>query len=185
MEGKETAILGGGCFWCLEAVFELLKGVEKVESGYSGGLVEEPSYQEVCRGTTGHAEVVRLTFDPQVISFEEILEVFFTVHDPTTLNRQGADVGPQYRSAIFYADRDQRKAAEKFIENLGKAKTYPRPIVTEVTELDAFYQAEEYHQDFMARNPTYPYIVYWDAPKIEHLKLAFPELLKADVDRTE
>jgi peptide-methionine (S)-S-oxide reductase len=178
MEGKETAILGGGCFWCLEAVFELLKGVETVESGYSGGVVEEPSYEEVCRGTTGHAEVVRLTFDPQVISFEEILQVFFTVHDPTTLNRQGADVGPQYRSAVFYSGDEQRMTAERVIEGITAAQIWDRPIVTEVTEFEAFYPAEEYHREYYRRNPGQSYCRVVIAPKVAKFRKQYMEKLK-------
>jgi peptide-methionine (S)-S-oxide reductase len=178
MENRETAILGGGCFWCIEAVFELLKGVEKVESGYSGGVVEEPSYQEVCRGTTGHAEVVRLTFDPQVISFEEILEVFFTVHDPTTLNRQGADVGPQYRSAIFYLGDGQKAAAERVIEEITAAQIWDGPIVTEVTAFEAFYPAEEYHREYYRRNPGQSYCQVVIAPKVAKFRKQYMEKLK-------
>jgi peptide-methionine (S)-S-oxide reductase len=180
MEGKETAILGGGCFWCLEAVFELLKGVEEVESGYSGGVVDEPSYEEVCRGTTGHAEVVRLTFDPQVISFDEILGVFFTVHDPTTLNRQGADVGPQYRSAIFYRGDEQRAAAERVIEAITAAQIWDRPIVTEVTEFEAFFPAEEYHREYYRRNPGQSYCRVVIAPKVAKSRKQYMEKLKQD-----
>jgi peptide-methionine (S)-S-oxide reductase len=178
MEGKETAILGGGCFWCLEAVFEQLKGVDRVESGYSGGVVDAPSYEQVCRGTTGHAEVVRLTFDPHVISFEEILEVFFTVHDPTTLNRQGADVGPQYRSAIFYRGDGQKVAAEQVIEGITAAQIWDGPIVTEVTEFEAFYPAEEYHREYYRRNPGQSYCQVVIAPKVAKFRKQYMEKLK-------
>lgn len=178
MEGKETAILGGGCFWCMEAVFELLKGVERVESGYSGGVVEAPSYEQVCRGTTGHAEVVQITFEPQVISFEEILKVFFTVHDPTTLNRQGADVGPQYRSAIFYRGDGQRVAAERVIEEITAAQIWDGPIVTEVTEFEAFYPAEEYHREYYRRNPGQSYCQIVIAPKVAKFRKQYMEKLK-------
>jgi peptide-methionine (S)-S-oxide reductase len=178
MENKEITILGGGCFWCMEAVFELLKGVEKVESGYSGGVVEDPSYEQVCRGTTGHAEVVRITFDPQVVSFEEILKVFFAVHDPTTLNRQGADVGPQYRSAIFYRGDGQRVAAERVIEEITAAEIWDGPIVTEVTEFEAFYPAEEYHREYFRRNPGQSYCQIVIAPKVAKFRKQYMEKLK-------
>ena len=170
----EVATLGGGCFWCLEAVYEELKGVEKVESGYSGGFVANPTYREVCSETTGHAEVVRVTFDPEVVSFAEILRVFFSIHDPTTLNRQGADVGTQYRSAIFYHDEGQRRVAEEVIGELEARDVWGRPIVTEVTPLDAYYPAEEYHQNYFRNNPAQPYCGVIIAPKVakcrkEHL----------------
>src|SRR3712207_1688673 len=144
----EVATLGGGCFWCLEAVYEELRGVEKVESGYSGGAVPNPTYRQVCTETTGHAEVIQVTFDPEVVSYREILEVFFTIHDPTTLNRQGADVGTQYRSAIFYHDEEQKRVAEEVIAELEARHLWADPIVTEVAPLDAFYKAEDYHQGY-------------------------------------
>ena len=150
--GLEVASLGGGCFWCLEAVYDELEGVVSVESGYSGGTVENPSYRLVCTGTTGHAEVVQVTFDPSVVSFREILEVFFDIHDPTTLNRQGADVGTQYRSAIFYHSPEQKAAAEQMIRELEDAHTWARPIVTEVTPFTRFYPAEDYHQEYYQHN---------------------------------
>lgn len=162
----QTATLAGGCFWCLEAVFVDLQGVEKVVSGYAGGSVANPSYQAVCTGTTGHAEVVQLTFDPQQISYKEILELFFAIHDPTTLNRQGADVGTQYRSAIFYHDDSQRLIAKQVIKQLEEARIWMNPIVTEVTPLDTFYEAEEYHQDYFKRNGEQPYCQVVIAPKV-------------------
>ncbi len=162
----EVATLAGGCFWCLEAVFDELRGVEKVESGYSGGFVPDPTYRQVCTGTTGHAEVVQLTFDPTVISFRDILEVFFTVHDPTTLNRQGADVGTQYRSAIFYHSPEQERVAEEVIAELDAARVWDAPIVTEVAPFDAFYRAEDYHQEYFWRNEEQPYCRVVIAPKV-------------------
>ena len=144
----EVATFGGGCYWCIEAVFQRLEGVEKVESGFSGGQVKNPTYKEVCTGTTGHAEVIQITFDTTKTSFEEILKVFFTMHDPTTLNRQGNDIGTQYRSAVFYHNDAQKKAAEEIIAALNTSKAYPNPIVTEVSKLDVFYKAEDYHQNF-------------------------------------
>jgi peptide-methionine (S)-S-oxide reductase len=147
LEGKEVATLGGGCFWCVEAVFDDLKGVESVESGYSGGSVANPSYRDVCNGTTGHAEVIQIVFDPKVISFKEILEVFFTVHDPTTLNRQGADAGTQYRSVIFYHSPEQKAAADQVIKETA-SKIWDDPIVTEVSPFKQFYVAEDYHQEY-------------------------------------
>ncbi|MFQ5857021.1 MAG: peptide-methionine (S)-S-oxide reductase MsrA [Anaerolineae bacterium] len=148
-DDKQVTTLGGGCFWCLEAVFDELKGVERVESGYSGGTVPYPTYQQVCTGTTEHAEVVQLTFDPNEISFREILQVFFTIHDPTTLNRQGADVGIQYRSAIFYHNQQQEEIAGQVIAELEAAQIWNAPIVTEVAPFQAFYRAEDYHQDYL------------------------------------
>ena len=177
---SETATLGGGCFWCLEAVFENLRGVERVASGYAGGDVANPSYQQVCTGATGHAEVVQVTFDPSVISYREVLEVFFGIHDPTTLNRQGMDVGTQYRSAIFYHSPEQQQVAEQAVAELSAAGIWDRPIVTQVVPFTVFYPAEGYHQDFLVRNPTYPYIVWNDLPKIEDLKRLFPAAYRAD-----
>jgi len=176
--GQQVATLGGGCFWCLEAVFEQLMGVEKVESGYSGGTVVNPSYQQVCTGTTGHAEVVQITFDPQVITFKELLEVFFTIHDPTTLNRQGADVGPQYRSAIFYHDEGQKAVAEQVIREITEARIWDAPIVTEVTPLTAFYRAEEYHQEYFRKNPNQPYCRVVIAPKVAKFRQRYLAKLK-------
>jgi peptide-methionine (S)-S-oxide reductase len=153
----QTATLAGGCFWCLEAVYDELKGVHSVESGYAGGHVDNPSYRAVCSGTTGHAEVVQIRFDPNVVSYRDLLNVFFTIHDPTTLNRQGADIGTQYRSAIFYHDDEQKMIAEEAIRDLSAQKIWDNPIVTEVTEFDKFYVAEDYHQEYFARNPYQPY----------------------------
>ena len=163
---REIATLGGGCFWCLEPIFEDLDGVEKVVVGYSGGTVPEPSYQEVCTGTTGHAEVVQVTFDPGVISFREVLDVFFAVHDPTTPNRQGADVGTQYRSVIFYHSQEQREIAEDVIRELEAEKRWKAPIVTEVTPFGEFYIAEDYHQEYFRLNPSQPYCRVVIEPKV-------------------
>jgi peptide-methionine (S)-S-oxide reductase len=175
---RETATLAGGCFWCLEAVFDELKGVESVESGYSGGQVANPSYRAVCTGTTGHAEAVRITFDPAVISYEDLLRVFFATHDPTTLNRQGADVGTQYRSAIFYYSPEQKAAAEKIIGEINAAGIWGRPIVTEVTPFKEFFVAEDYHQEYFASNPYQPYCMAVVAPKVIKFRKQFVELLK-------
>ena len=165
----EVATLGGGCFWCTEAVFEQLKGVEKLESGYSGGKVPNPSYQQVCTGMTGHAEVSQITFDPDVLSFEDLLKVFFTVHDPTTLNRQGADVGTQYRSAIFFQSEKQKLAAEK--SKVEAQKEYSNPIVTQIQPLSVFYKAEDYHQDYFDNNQNAPYCTMVIRPKLNKLHL--------------
>lgn len=175
---RELATLGGGCFWCLEAVYEQLKGVEKVVSGYMGGHIASPSYRQVCTGTTGHAEVVQLSFDPAVVSFREILEIFFTIHDPTTLNRQGADVGPQYRSAIFYHSPEQRATAEQVIAAITADKLWPNPVVTEVTEAGTFYPAEDYHQEYFRNNTSQPYCQVVVAPKVAKFRKAFVEKLK-------
>jgi peptide-methionine (S)-S-oxide reductase len=169
----EVATLGGGCFWCLEAVFEQLRGVEKVESGYSGGSVPNPAYEAVCGGDTGHAEVVQVTFDPAVITLRELLEVFFAVHDPTTLNRQGNDVGTQYRSAIFYHSPEQKATAEAVIAGLTGAKTWPNPMVTEVVPFAAFYKAEDYHQGYFRANPAQPYCSLVVGPKVAKARKAF------------
>ncbi|MCS6994156.1 MAG: peptide-methionine (S)-S-oxide reductase MsrA [Anaerolineales bacterium] len=174
----ETAILAGGCFWCLEAVFDELKGVLSVESGYSGGHVPNPTYRQVCTGQTGHAEVVRVTFDPDVITYRDLLNVFFAIHDPTTLNRQGNDVGTQYRSAIFYLDETQKRTAEEVIRALTEAQLWPNPIVTEVTPFDAFYMAEEYHQEYFAHNPYQPYCMAVVAPKVAKFRKQFVDKLK-------
>lgn len=172
-----TAVFAGGCFWGIEAVFEHLKGVRSAVSGYAGGVSSSPSYDEVSSGTTGHAEAVQVVYDPSQISYETLLRVFFSVaHDPTQLNRQGPDVGTQYRSAIFYGDHNQKRAAEEYISQLTKAKAFDRPIVSEVVPLRAFYPAEEYHQNYMARHPTSLYIVINDAPKVERLRRQFPAL---------
>jgi len=175
---REVATLAGGCFWCLEAVYDQLKGVESVESGYSGGNVKNPEYREVCKGTTGHAEAVRITFDPQAISFKDLLDVFFTVHDPTTLNRQGADVGTQYRSAIFYHSPEQKATAEKTIADLNAAKLWNAPIVTQVAPLTDFYEAEMYHQEYYANNPRAPYCMAVIAPKVSKFRKHYLEKLK-------
>lgn len=175
----ETATLAGGCFWCLEAVYDQLKGVKDVVSGYAGGSVRNPSYREVCTGRTGHAEVIQIQFDPQEISFRQILEVFFTIHDPTTLNRQGADVGTQYRSAIFYHSPEQKETAEAVIRELEAAQLWPDPIVTEVTAFDQFYPAEDYHQEYFARNPEQGYCRVVIAPKVAKFRKLYLERLKA------
>jgi peptide-methionine (S)-S-oxide reductase len=177
----ETAVLAGGCFWCIETLFQDLKGVEKVESGYSGGSVKNPSYQEVCTGTTGHAEVVKITFDPSVLTYEQLLTVFFHVHDPTTMNKQGADVGTQYRSAIFYNDDKQKASAEKVIADVTASKLWDDPIVTEVTKFDTFYKAEDYHQDYYNNNPTQGYCSYVIAPKVKKFYKEFKDMLKDNV----
>jgi peptide-methionine (S)-S-oxide reductase len=175
---REIATLAGGCFWCLEAVFDDMKGVESVESGYMGGKTESPTYKEICSGQTGHAEVVRLTFDPSAVSFREILEVFFVIHDPTTLNRQGNDVGTQYRSAVFYHSPEQKSAAEQVIANLNSARIYDDPIVTEVAAASKFYVAENYHQEYYRRNPAQPYCAYVVRPKVAKFRKHFLEKLK-------
>jgi peptide-methionine (S)-S-oxide reductase len=175
---RHTATLGGGCFWCLEAVFEQIEGVESVVSGYAGGTVSNPSYQQVCTGTTGHAEVVQITFDPEKISYRELLEVFFTIHDPTTLNRQGADVGTQYRSVIFYHTPEQEKAARKVIEELESSGTWENPIVTAVEEFREFYPAEDYHQGYYRRNQGLPYCQAVITPKLAKLRQKWVNKLK-------
>ena len=172
----EVATLGGGCFWCLEAVYEELKGVEKVESGYSGGPVPDPTYRQVVTGTTGHAEVVQVTFDPEVVSFREILEVFFTIHDPTTLDRQGHDVGTQYRSAVFYHSPEQKRVAEEVMASV--ADVWDDPIVTEIVPLDVFYPAEAYHQDYYRRNPYQGYCQIVVAPKVTRFRKQYVDRLK-------
>ena len=172
------AVLAGGCFWGMEAVFERLKGVRDVISGYSGGEAETAHYKIVGTGTTGHAESIQVTFDPSIISYGELLKVFFSVaHDPTQLNYQGPDIGSEYRSVIFYADGHQKRIAEEYIRTLEDARTFRKPIVTQVAPLEAFYPAEDYHQDFMDRNPNHPYIVHWDVPKVKHLEKAYPDLV--------
>lgn len=178
VQRNEVATLGGGCFWCLEAVFDQLQGMEDVVSGYSGGHVAHPSYELVCSGSTGHAEVVQVTFDPAVISFREILEVFFTVHDPTTPNRQGADVGTQYRSAIFCHTPEQEAVARQTIAELTSAQLWTRPVVTEVAAFQAFYPAEAYHQEYFARNPNQAYCQIVVAPKVDKFRHKFLASLK-------
>ncbi|MDX1687070.1 MAG: peptide-methionine (S)-S-oxide reductase MsrA [Candidatus Promineifilaceae bacterium] len=174
---REMTTLGGGCFWCLEAVYDEVQGVEKVVSGYAGGDVPNPTYEAVCTGTTGHAEVVQLTYDPDEISFREILEIFFTIHNPTTLNRQGADVGTQYRSAIFYHDEEQKEVALDVIEEVQQA--WDDPIVTEVTSLDAFYPAEDYHQDYYKNHPNQGYCQVVIRPKLAKFRKTFAEKRKS------
>jgi peptide-methionine (S)-S-oxide reductase len=177
-QGKEVATLAGGCFWCLEAVFDGLQGVEDVVSGYAGGHVPDPDYRLVCTGTTGHAEVVQVTFDPDEISFREILDVFFSIHDPTTLNRQGADVGTQYRSAIFYHDEKQKEISEQVIRELDKSGTWRNPIVTEVSPLTDFYPAEDYHQEYFANNSRQPYCQMVVAPKVAKFRKQYSDRVK-------
>jgi peptide-methionine (S)-S-oxide reductase len=179
MEEREVATLGGGCFWCTEAVFNELKGVEKVESGYSGGTVPNPTYRQVCTGKTGHAEVVQITYDPKVIPYKELLEFFFTAHDPTTLNRQDADVGTQYRSIILYHNSEQKAIAEQVIKEVGSAGVWDRPIVTEVKPFEAFYRAEDYHQEYFRQNPGQAYCQLVIAPKVAKLRKHYREKLKA------
>jgi len=174
----QTTTLAGGCFWCLEAVFDEMKGIVSVESGYSNGHVVNPSYRDVCTGNTGHAEVVRLTYDPAVVSFRDILHVFFAIHDPTTLNRQGNDVGTQYRSAIFYHDDEQKMIAEEVLSELNAQKIWDKPIVTEVTRLDNFSIAEDYHQEYFARNTFQPYCQAVVAPKVAKFRKHYVEMLK-------
>lgn len=179
MSDLSTITLGGGCFWCVEAVMQPLQGIQRVVSGYTGGHVADPSYREVCGGRTGHAEVVQVTFDPEVVSLCDLLYVFFATHDPTTLNRQGADTGTQYRSAIFYADEVQRRTAEEVIAALEADGVYPDPIVTELAPLEAFYVAEEHHQDYFNRNPRQPYCQAVIAPKVAKLRKHYLDKLKA------
>jgi peptide-methionine (S)-S-oxide reductase len=174
----QTATLAGGCFWCLEAVYDEIKGVHSVESGYAGGHMDNPTYRAVCNGDTGHAEVIQVHFDPNVVSYRDLLNVFFAIHDPTTLNRQGADVGTQYRSAIFYHDEEQKKIAEELIKELNTQEIWDRPIVTQVERLDKFYMAEDYHQEYFARNPYQPYCMAIVAPKVSKFRKHFLELLK-------
>ena len=175
---RETLVLGGGCFWCIEAAFSPLQGVTAAVSGYAGGQTVDPDYESVCRGRTGHAEVVAVTFDPAVIPREEILEIFFAVHDPTTLNRQGADTGTQYRSVIFYADAAQRAAAEKIMARLAAAQVFANPLVTELAPLGTFYPAEEYHQNYYARNPRQSYCQMVIAPKLAKVRAKYAARLR-------
>lgn len=174
----EVATFGSGCFWCTEAIFEKLNGVHDVVSGYSGGTTENPTYKEVCSGETGHAEVTQITFDPDVISFEELLEVFWQTHDPTTLNRQGNDVGTQYRSAIFYHNDEQKRLAATYKERLESEEIFNNPIVTEITKFEKFYSAENYHQDYYEQNKSQPYCNMVITPKVEKFKKVFSEKLK-------
>jgi peptide-methionine (S)-S-oxide reductase len=174
----EVATLGGGCFWCTEAVFTELKGVEKVESGYSGGKTPEPSYEQVCSGDTEHAEVVQVTYDPKVISYDDLLRIFFTVHDPTTRNRQGADVGTQYRSVVFYHNQQQKEAVERIIKEIEGSKIWGKPIVTQVVPFTTFYKAEDYHQEYFKQNPYQGYCTVVIAPKVVKFRKKYAELLK-------
>jgi peptide-methionine (S)-S-oxide reductase len=176
--GMEIATLGGGCFWCTEAVYKELKGVISVTSGYSGGDIVNPSYREVCTGSTGHAEVIEIEFDPSVIFFSELLEVFFATHDPTTLNRQGGDVGTQYRSVIFYHNPEQKEAAESVIDRLNQENIFGKPVVTEVTKWKNFFVAEDYHQDYFENNPSQSYCQLVIVPKIEKFRKIFSDRLK-------
>jgi peptide-methionine (S)-S-oxide reductase len=171
------ATFGGGCFWCTEAVYAQVKGVKSVTSGYIGGEVPNPTYKDVCTGLTGHAEAVEIEYDPAVVSFEKLLEVFFATHDPTTKNRQGADVGTQYRSGVFYHDDEQKRVAEEVIKRLDAAHAFPAPIVTEVTQATTFYPAEAYHQDYFATNPRQPYCQAVVAPKVDKVRKVFKDLL--------
>ncbi len=176
---QQEAVVAGGCFWGIQAVFQHVKGVKNATSGYSGGSVANPEYEQVSTGETGHAESVKITFDPAQVSYGQLLKVFFSVaHDPTELNRQGPDSGTQYRSIIFYANEEQKHIAESYIAQLEKAKSFPRPIVTQVVPLKAFYKAEDYHQDYATLHPDNPYIAINDAPKVDHLREQFPDLYK-------
>lgn len=175
---QAIATLAGGCFWCVEAVFENVRGVSKVESGFAGGVMLNPTYRQVCSGESGHAEVIQVTFDPSIVSYEELLLVFFTVHDPTTRNRQGADVGTQYRSAVFYHDAAQKAIAEQVIARLTAERLWPNPIVTEVAPFDAFYKAEAYHQQYYRNNASKPYCQIVIAPKVTKFRKAYGYLLK-------
>lgn len=179
----ETATFGNGCFWCTEAVFLHLKGVASVTSGYSGGRVPNPTYEQICTGMTGHAEVIQIKYNPEEITYDQLLEVFFGTHDPTTLNRQGPDVGTQYRSAIFYHNETQKERAELAKSELEKSKVFRKPIVTEITEFSIFYPAEDYHQNFFARNPNNQYCQIQAAPKIKKIKKVFSELIKEEAKR--
>ncbi len=184
MRSLETVTLGGGCFWCLEAVFQQLRGVRKVRSGYSGGHLKNPTYDQVCTGTTGHAEVVQIQFDPRLISCAELLEVFFTIHDPTTLNRQGNDIGPQYRSVIFYHTPEQRQTAVRIQQQLERTGSFLGPIVTEIVPFKAFYPAEDAHQDYYRRNSTQPYCRGVIGPKLEKFRKTFPQKVQTPSSET-
>ena len=178
LDGLELITLGAGCFWCTEAVFQRLEGVEKVVSGYAGGNIPNPSYKQICTGTTGHAEVINVYFDPEKISLESLLEVFWATHDPTTLNRQGGDVGPQYRSSIFYYHESQQETASKLKADLNAQKVFEKPIVTEITAFSNFYPAENYHQDYFNLNGMQPYCQFVVRPKVDKLKKYFADRLK-------
>ena len=177
-EQIETATLGGGCFWCTEAIFRRLKGVESVESGYSGGKLKNPTYNEVCTGETGHAEVIQITFNPEVISYKELLEVFWKTHDPTTLNRQGADVGTQYRSVIFYHSPEQKETAEQLKSRLNTENLFGKPVVTDINVFDNFYKAETYHQDYFSTNRSQGYCQFVIVPKLEKFRKIFNDKLR-------
>lgn len=174
----DSATFGAGCFWCVEAVFQQLKGVVSVSSGYSGGKIKNPTYKEVCTGLTGHAEVCRIVFDPQIITYKELLEAFWASHDPTTLNRQGADVGTQYRSVVFYHNIEQKELAEKYKQRLNEENAFGKPVVTEISELKDYYKAEDYHQNYYNENGDAPYCSFVIAPKLEKFRKAFAEKLK-------
>ena len=178
MQQHETVVLAGGCFWCTEAVFDQVRGVLSVESGYSNGLAPAPSYEDVCTGTTGHAEVIRIVFDPQVIGLRELLQIFFATHDPTTLNRQGADVGTQYRSGIYWTDEAQARTARELIDELTAEGVFEDPIVTEVEPLHNYHRAEDYHQTFFARHPFHGYCMAVAAPKVQKLRRVFAQWVK-------
>ena len=179
MPTAEIAYLGGGCFWCVEAAIKQLQGVESVRSGYMGGHVANPTYQQVCSGRTGHVEIAEVRFDPGVINFDDLLHVFFTLHDPTTLNRQGNDVGEQYRSVIFYRDEAQKKTAEEVLAELTRDKVFKDPIVTAIEPASTFYAAEDYHQDYFANNPVQPYCMFVVAPKVKKIREKYASRLKA------
>lgn len=178
MDNLELVTIGAGCFWCVEAVYQRLEGVEKVVSGYAGGDVDNPTYKEVCDGTTGHAEVCQISYNPEVISFDELLEIFWKTHDPTTLNRQGADVGTQYRSVIFYHSEEQKNLAEEYKSKLDKAEIYDDPIVTEISPISKFYPAEDYHQNYYNNNSSQPYCSYVITPKLEKFNKVFSDKIK-------
>jgi peptide-methionine (S)-S-oxide reductase len=177
-KNEEVATLGGGCFWCTEAIFSELRGVKKVVPGFSGGTVPNPTYEQVCAGTTGHAEVVQITFDPAVISFKRLLQIFFTVHDPTTPNRQGADVGSQYRSIILYRTEEQKKIALEVMKEVEERRIWSRPIVTQLVPFKEFYEAEDYHRDYFKKNPLQPYCLLMISPKVRKFRKEYAELLK-------
>ena len=174
----ETATFGGGCFWCTEAIYERVEGVKSVVSGYAGGTVKNPTYEQVCTGTTGHAEATEITYDPKVVSYDDLLEIFFKTHDPTSLNRQGADVGTQYRSVIFYHNDEQKKKAEYYKTELDKSGAWDKPIVTQIVPFTNFYPAEDYHQDYFAKNPNQGYCAYVIGPKVEKFEKVFKDKLK-------
>lgn len=182
-DSLETAVFGSGCFWCTEAIFERVKGVKSVVSGYAGGNVENPTYEQVCNKNTGHAEVVKITYDPAVISYDELLEIFWKTHDPTTLNRQGNDVGPQYRSIILYKDEYQKERAEYYKQKLNESGAWNKPIVTEIVKLDKFYQAESYHQDYYEKNPDQGYCAFVIGPKVEKFEKVFKDKLRENQGR--